>query len=89
MKIFPNFHSFELSCSNSIDNQTMTMTLTSYVVMCRTPFYQTSIEHEHHFSNIDRTRTSFFEHRTNSNMFINHKSNIDRTSNEHQTFSLF
>ena len=22
-------------------------------------------------SNIDRTRTSFFEHRTNSNMFIN------------------
>ena len=23
-------------------------------------------------SNIDRTRTSFFEHRTNSNMFINY-----------------
>ena len=36
-------------------------------------------------SNIDRTRTSFFEHRTNSNMFIYHQSNIDRTSNEHRT----
>ena len=31
-----------------------------FLVMGRTPFYQ----------NIDRTRTSFFEHRTNWNMFI-------------------
>ena len=27
------------------------------LVMCRTPFYRTSIELEHHFSNIERTQT--------------------------------
>ena len=83
--------------------------MTNPLVMGRTPFYRTSIELEHHFSNIERTRTcssigdrtrkpyfwlrtnehwtsnliglsskllieltptSFFEHQTNSNMFI-------------------
>ena len=38
--------------------------------MGRTPFYRTSNDLKHHFSNIERSRTSFFEHRTNSNVFI-------------------
>ena len=29
--------------------------------MGRTPFYRTSIELEHHFSNIERTRTPYFK----------------------------
>ena len=46
------------------------------LVMCRTPFYRTSIELEHHFSNIERTRTcsliisrTSIEHRTNIEHF--------------------
>ena len=37
-------------------------------------------------SNIERTRTSFFEHRTDMNVFIIWESNFERTSNEHRTF---
>ena len=33
-----------------------------HLVMGRTPFYRTSIELEHHFLNIERTQTSFFDH---------------------------
>ena len=40
------------------------------LVMGRTPFYRTSIELEHHFSNIERTRTcSFFDDRTRTPYF--------------------
>ena len=39
-------------------------------------------------SNIERTRTSIFEHRTDTNMFINWESNFERTSNEHRTYKL-
>ena len=37
-------------------------------------------------SNIERTRTSVFEHRTDTNVFIIWESNFKRTSNEHRTF---
>ena len=40
------------------------------VVMGLTPFYRTSIELEHHFSNIERTRTcSFVDDRTRTPYF--------------------
>ena len=40
------------------------------LVMGRTPFYRTSIELEHHFSNIERTRTcSFFDDQTRTPYF--------------------
>ena len=40
------------------------------LVMGRTPFYRTSIELEHHFSNIERTRTcSFVGDRTRTPYF--------------------
>ena len=41
----------------------MTFSFSSYfcfIVMGRTPFFRTSIELEHHFSNIERTRTCSF-----------------------------
>ena len=37
-------------------------------------------------SNIERTQTSDFEHRTDTNMFIILESNFERTSNERRTF---
>ena len=40
------------------------------LVMGQTTFYWTSNKLEHHFWKIKRTRTSFLEHRTNSNTFI-------------------
>ena len=55
-----------------------------FLVMGRTPFYRTSIELEHHFSNIERTRTcSFVDDRTRTPYFwlrtIEHRtSNIVR-----------
>ena len=40
------------------------------LVMRRTPFYRISIELEHHFSNIERTRTcSFVDDRTRTPYF--------------------
>ena len=55
------------------------------LVMCRTPFFRTSNELEHHFSNIERTRTcSSIGDRTRTPYFwlrtIEHRtSNIVRT----------
>ena len=58
--------------------------------MGRTPLFWTSNGLEHHFSNIERTRTSFFDHRTNSNMFIyikleHHIFGFERLNFEHSS----
>ena len=57
------------------------------LVMSRTPFYQTSNELKHHFSNIERTWTcSSFESRTSNG----HRTNIEHFSLfEKRNFSTF
>ena len=47
------------------------------IVMGRTPVYRTSNEREHHFSNIEQNWTSFFKHRTDTDIFINWWSNLN------------